>query len=94
MLCTPTIQEYIIDPDKTVMIRQAMQDGHLQYGMQTFDQALMKLYKEGIITYDAALANSTSPDEFSLRIKGIEASSDNTWDMFDRGNLEEEHPPR
>ncbi len=84
MLCTPTIREYIIDPEKTVMIRQAIQEGHLPYGMQTFDQSLMKLYKDGLISYDDALANSTSPDEFSLRVKGIEASSDTSWEEFDR----------
>ncbi len=91
MLCTPTIQEYIIDPDKTVMIRQAVQEGHLQYGMQTFDQSLMKLYKDGSISYEEAVANSTSPDEFSLRVKGIEASSDQSWDNFDQtgADLEE-----
>jgi twitching motility protein PilT len=84
MLCTSTIQEYIIDPGKTVMIRQAIQEGHNQYGMQTFDQSLMKLYKDGLITYEAALGNSTSPDEFVLRVKGIEASSDGTWEQFER----------
>ncbi len=83
MLCTPTVQEYIIHPDKTLLIRQAIQEGHIQYGMQTFDQALMKLYKEGLITYEEALTNSTSPDEFSLRVKGIESSSDNTWSQFE-----------
>jgi twitching motility protein PilT len=84
MLCTPTIREYIIDPEKTVMVRQAIQEGHLQYGMQTFDQSLMKLYKDGFISYEDALANSTSPDEFSLRVKGIEATSDKSWEQFDR----------
>jgi twitching motility protein PilT len=83
MLCTPTIQEYIIQPEKTLAIRQAIQEGHIQYGMQTFDQALMKLYKEGLVTYEEALTNSTSPDEFSLRVKGIESSSDNSWNQFE-----------
>ena len=90
MLCTPTIQEYIIDPDKTVMIRQAIMEGHLQYGMQTFDQSLMKLYKEGIISFEDALANSTSPDEFTLRAKGIEASSDASWEVFEGSLLPED----
>jgi len=94
MLCTPTIQEYIIDPEKTVMIRQAIMEGHRQYGMQTFDQSLMKLYKDGLITYDDALANSTSPDEFTLRVKGIEASSDATWDVFDSNLLKDESKER
>ena len=83
MLCTPTIQEYIIDPDKTHAIRQAIQEGHSQYGMQTFDQSLMRLYRDGLISYEDAVANSTSPDEFVLRIKGIEATSDNTWGVFE-----------
>jgi twitching motility protein PilT len=51
--------------------------------MQTFDQSLMKLYKDGLISYESALENSTSPDEFTLRVKGIEASSDSSWDLFD-----------
>jgi twitching motility protein PilT len=72
------------------MIRQAIMEGHRQYGMQTFDQALMKLYKEGLISYEDALANSTSPDEFTLRVKGIEASSDATWDVFDSNLLKTE----
>ena len=84
MLCTATIQEYIIDPAKTVMIRQAIQEGHSQYGMQTFDQSLMKLYKDGLVTYQDALANSTSPDEFVLRVKGIEGTSNAAWSMFDQ----------
>jgi len=88
MLCTGTIQEYIIDPGKTVMIRQAIQEGHSQYGMQTFDQSLMKLYQEGLITYQDALQNSTSPDEFVLRVKGIEGTSNSAWSMFDQ-NVEE-----
>jgi twitching motility protein PilT len=88
MLCTATIQEYIIDPAKTVMIRQAIQEGHSQYGMQTFDQSLMKLYKDGLVTYQDALANSTSPDEFVLRVKGIEGTSNAAWSMFDQ-NVEE-----
>jgi twitching motility protein PilT len=84
MLCTQTIQEYIIDPGKTVMIRQAIQEGHSQYGMQTFDQSLMKLYQGGLITYQDALQNSTSPDEFVLRVKGIEGTSNTAWSMFDQ----------
>jgi twitching motility protein PilT len=64
--------------------------------MQTFDQSLMKLYKDGVISFDNALANSTSPDEFTLRVKGIEASSDATWDVFDNTltEMEAEGKPR
>jgi len=83
MIATSTIREYIREPDKTIMIRQAIQEGFVQYQMQTFDQALMQLYKEQKITLEAATRASSNPHEFQLRIKGIQASSDNTWNRFE-----------
>lgn len=38
-------------------------------GMQTFDQSLFTLYKEGVITYDVALAHADSPNDLRLMIK-------------------------
>lgn len=83
MINTGTIREYIRDAEKTVMIRQAIQEGFTQYQMQTFDQSLMQLYKENKITLDAATRASSNPHEFKLRVKGIQASSDTTWDRFE-----------
>jgi len=83
MLVTGTIREYLLDKTKTPLIRGAIQDGADQYGMQTFDQALMKLYREGRISYETAREHSTSPSEFELRAKGIEASADESWKGFD-----------
>ncbi len=83
MINTGTIREYIRDAEKTVMIRQAIQEGFIQYQMQTFDQSLMQLYKENKITLDAATRASSNPHEFKLRVKGIQASSDTTWDRFE-----------
>lgn len=83
LIATSTIREYIREPEKTVMIRQAIQEGFIQYQMQTFDQSLMQLYKEGKITLDIALQASSNPHEFMLRVKGIQASSDNTWQRFE-----------
>ncbi len=89
MINTGTIKEYIIDPDKTVMIRQAIQEGFVQYQMQTFDQALMQLYKEKQISLEEALKASSTPHEFALRVKGIQASADVTWDRFESAPKEE-----
>jgi len=83
MINTSTIREYIVDPEKTVLIRQAIQDGFVQYQMQTFDQALMSLYREKIISLEEALKASSNPHEFALRVKGIQASSDVSWDRFE-----------
>lgn len=83
MINTGTIREYIRDAEKTVMIRQAIQEGFVQHQMQTFDQSLMQLYKEGKITLEAAMKASSNPHEFELRVRGIHASSDTTWDAFE-----------
>ena len=83
MVTTPTIQEYLLDPEKTMMIKQVIHEGVTQYGMQTFDQSLMKLYRRGLVTLEAAVAASTSPTEFELRVRGIQSSSDAKWAIFE-----------
>ncbi|MFI5398536.1 MAG: type IV pilus twitching motility protein PilT [Candidatus Binatia bacterium] len=45
------------------------------YGMQTFDQSLMALFRAGTITYDEALAQCRNPADFELEARGIESSS-------------------
>jgi twitching motility protein PilT len=83
MVATSTIRDYIRDPEKTPLIRQAIQDGVAQYGMQTFDQSLMQLIKDGRITETEALQASSNPHELSLRMGGVTASSDQSWNRFE-----------
>ncbi len=83
MVNTPTIQDYLLDPEKTLMIKSAIHEGVAQYGMQTFDQSLMKLYTDGLITLEEAIHASSSPTEFELRIRGIRSSSDSKWSVFE-----------
>jgi twitching motility protein PilT len=70
------IKECIMDPDKTVDIPDLMAGGSVQYGMQTFDQAIMKLYKQGMISFEEAMANASNPDDLDLRLKGIVGAAD------------------
>jgi twitching motility protein PilT len=37
--------------------------------MQTFDQHLMKLYRDGTVTLDEAVANATSPHDFTVQLR-------------------------
>jgi twitching motility protein PilT len=90
MINTPTIQEYLIDPEKTALIKTVIHEGVTQYGMQTFDQSLMQLYRRGLITLEDAIHASSSPTEFELRIRGIQASSDAKWSMFEAAEGEAE----
>jgi twitching motility protein PilT len=93
MLSTARIRECIVDKDKTQDIHDAISEGHATYHMQTFDQSLMALLKRELITYEEALRHSSNPDDFALRVKGILATSDMTWDEFekvDKGGGEDE----
>ena len=70
------VQDNIRDASKSLNIPDLIREGTVQYGMQSFDQSLMNWYQKGIISYDAALAASTSPAEFALRVQGIAGTSD------------------
>jgi twitching motility protein PilT len=83
MVVTSSIREYIIDPDKTPLISQAIREGVSSHGMQSFDQSLMKLLTDDKISMEEALKSSSNPHEFSLRLKGIQATSDKTWETFE-----------
>lgn len=82
MIITPTVKEYVLDPVKTLLIPTAIEEGS-QYYMQSFDQAIMKLYSEGIISYEDAMSNVTNPDEFNLKLRGIKGSSETGWTDFE-----------
>jgi twitching motility protein PilT len=84
MLATATIREFLLDPEKTSQIKAAIAEGVSQYGMQTFDQAIMQLYTDEKISMENALRYSSNPTEFELRIKGIQATSDESWKPFER----------
>ena len=79
MVTTATIRECIVDPDKTRRINEVIAAGASQYGMQTFDQSLYKLYTQNLISYEEALRRCTNPDDFALKVKGIQSTSDTRW---------------
>jgi twitching motility protein PilT len=83
LINTRTVADAILDPEKTSQIHQAIQEGSATYGMQTFDQMLMHYYTSGVITLEDALEQCSNPTEFDLRVKGIHAASDQTWDQFE-----------
>ena len=76
MIATPYIRECIENKERTKYIREQIALGTSQYGMQTFDQSLYQLYKSGLITLDEALRRSSNPDEFKLKVAGIQSASD------------------
>src|SRR5687768_8649041 len=75
LISTPLIRDCILHEEKTSSIRDAIAAGTSQYGMQTFDQSLFYLYQSGLVTLEEALRGSTNPDEFRLRLAGIQNTS-------------------
>lgn len=90
LVSTARIRECIVDETRTQEIRDGIADGTVSYGMQTFDQSLMALVKEGKVSYHEALRNSTNPNDFALRMKGIRGTSDGKWEQFEGESTETE----
>jgi twitching motility protein PilT len=76
MVNTAAIRDCLTDPDKFSNIPDLMIGGGSQYGMQTFDQSIMRLHKQGFISYEEAMSNASNPDDFTLRVKGVVGASD------------------
>jgi len=76
LISTAYIRECIENKEKTKYIREQIALGTSQYGMQTFDQSLFQLYKSGLITLEDALQRATNPDEFRLKIQGVQFTAD------------------
>ena len=80
LVATTTIKDCILDPDKTRLIPDVLAQGIMYYGMQTFDHSLFSLFKSGLITYEEAIRGATNPDDFALKVKGIQSTSDLTFE--------------
>ncbi len=62
--------ETLIEEGREMEITDAIKEGEI-YGMQTFDQALFNLYKQGLIDKEEALNNATSRADMKLLLEGI-----------------------
>ncbi|HLB61908.1 MAG TPA: PilT/PilU family type 4a pilus ATPase [Actinomycetota bacterium] len=67
---TGRVYERIIDPEATIDLVEVISEGDF-YGMQTFDQALVKLVSEGLVTEDDAKRAATNPHDFVLALRGV-----------------------
>lgn len=70
MVTTGRIQDFIMDPEQTGQIQQAIAEGEY-YGMQTFDQALLKLVEEDRVDYQEALKFASRPQDFKLMVQSL-----------------------
>ena len=83
MISTAYIRECIENKEKTKFIREQIALGTSQYGMQTFDQSLLQLYRGGLITLDEAMKRASNPDEFRLKIEGVQFTVDEAREQME-----------
>ena len=69
MLLSPTISR-LMREGKSWEMTQYIEEGAV-FGMQSFNQSLMKLIRDGKITEEEAMTFTDNKDEFMLTIKGI-----------------------
>jgi twitching motility protein PilT len=89
---TAYIRDCIENKEKTKLIRDAISQGTSQYGMQTFDQSLYRLYRADLISFEEALRQATNPDEFKLKVAGIHSTSDMSSDQMDSAAQKSDSP--
>lgn len=69
LIATGRVYDRVVDPEATVEIHDVIAEGEF-YGMQTFDQALVKLVRDGLVSEEEAKRASTNPHDFILALRG------------------------
>jgi len=70
---TPTIEKLIME-NRDYEIKDAIEKGKEHYKSQSFDQHILELYNEGIITKEKAKDYATSASDLELRMSGLSSS--------------------
>ncbi|CAN5197714.1 type IV pilus twitching motility protein PilT [soil metagenome] len=70
LVATNRIRDFILDPEQTGQLHEAIAEGEY-YGMQTYDQALLKLVQEERIDYAEALGVASQPQNFKLMVQTL-----------------------
>jgi twitching motility protein PilT len=88
---TGRARDMIMDPDETGRLREVITEGEY-YGMQTFDQALLKHYQAGRISMEDALRVASSPHDFKLLVSAEGRTSTTMADLSDATKREAAGP--
>lgn len=70
LIGTSLIKKLIAD-GKSAELYKTLEQGEF-YGMHTFDQDLLRLLQKGVVTPKEALDHATNPDDFMLKLRGID----------------------
>jgi len=68
LINTERVAERIIDPAQTHSLVGVVAEG-AYYGMQSFDQAILELYRDGVINFQDSLVHASNPTDFKLQVQ-------------------------
>ena len=68
MVVTRVIQDCIRSSERNYEINEFISKGR-NYGMQTFDQALLRMLRRGLIAREVAISAATSPGDLDLQLR-------------------------
>ena len=67
LVMTGRVRDMIMDPHQTGALTEVITEGEY-YGMQTFDQALLKHYQSGRVSMEDAMRIASKPHDFKLLV--------------------------
>jgi twitching motility protein PilT len=70
LINTERAAERIANPETTHELIEVIAEG-AYYGMETFDQSLLRLAGAGVVTFDEALRHATNPADLKLRAQQL-----------------------
>jgi twitching motility protein PilT len=71
---TSKVFDCIVDVDRETALDRIVAEGEY-HGMQTFDQSLLHLYKDGLISFRDALAVASQPEDLRIALQSAGASA-------------------
>lgn len=74
MINTAAVRECLTIPEKMQIIHGLIEDDQGTHGMQSFDQSILSLYNQGIISYETAVENANNPNDLEMAVRGIKSS--------------------
>jgi twitching motility protein PilT len=89
---TGRVRDLISNPAETGKLGEVIAEG-AYYGMQTFDQALLKHYQGGIISMEEALKAATHPHDFKLLVAAEGQRSTSVEQLYSSDRSEDQSPP-
>ncbi|MDQ2676231.1 MAG: type IV pilus twitching motility protein PilT [Actinomycetota bacterium] len=92
LVVTGRVQDLILNPNETGKITEVIAEGEY-YGMQTFDQALLKHVMAGTVAEEDAMAGASSPHDFKLMLQAGGQRASGIEQVMGNGDAAPEQEP-